>query len=306
MAKDTGIEIVDENSSIEFISDDDDKKNYTDIYNALIRHPQITPEDFRVYVVIKSYTWGNGSWNLKINALIEQSGVKRTTLFACLKWLELNGFLKRIERRTSKNERLPSTYIVKKLNSETGLPVGVTSIEKRKPSLKKKGGNNNCGKTCGNPVDNSVNNLRNNQNSTKGSSAGELGVVQQANLGSSADELGVVQQPNRLNTIVNINTIVNKDDREKDDSTPPFSSLSISDTWEEVKKLLLEKGMTDVAIGSWINPLKPVAIKDGIMHLVTDQPLQKQFAEAKFKPVIDKALEKLELNGFKVTLKEAV
>lgn len=80
-------------------------------------------------------------------------------------------------------------------------------------------------------------------------------------------------------------------------------SLSVSDTWEGVKKLLVASGdLNELAIGTWINPLKPVEIKDGVMHLVAEQPLHKQFADAKFKSVIDKALKELELNGFEVTL----
>jgi hypothetical protein len=82
-----------------------------------------------------------------------------------------------------------------------------------------------------------------------------------------------------------------------------FPPLPVSDTWEGVKKLLLvSKDMTDVAIGSWINPLVPVEIKDGIISLKAEQQIHKQFAENKFKESIINALKELGLDGFEVTV----
>ena len=260
------IELTNENREMEFESED--RINFTQIYNSIIRNTEFTPEDFRVYAVICSYTWGNGSWNLTIESLIKETGVKRTTLFSCLNWLEQSGYMQRVERRNDKRERLPNKYVVKKINQDTGLPVGISKIEKRMAAPKsKKTSDNTCGKTVDKVVDNPP-------KIEKLSSAGELGVVQQAN---------------RLKTITKPNTIVNKDYRKKDDSP---SSLSFSDIWLK-SKIIIKKELTEVEFNTWINPLVAIDVTDDTLKLLAPNNFTLEIVQTRYSDIIARGLKSL-------------
>lgn len=289
------IEVTNEDQNIQFESED--SINFTQIYNSVIRNPKFTPEDFRVYSVICSYTWGNGSWNLTVETLIEQTTVKRTTLFSCLNWLEENGYIKRVLRKNEKG-RLPNKFIVKKVNPETGLPVGVETIEIRKPVPKKKKAVQGevIHSDCVQNVDNSVDNIETNQENNIVNSLAELTPVRQPNLPSSPAELTPVRQLNRLNTIV-INTIV-KDDREKDYTNS--SPLSISDIWEKSKRVIKEQ-LTEVSYKTWIEEsIKSFKVEDGQLVLGVVNDFSKGILENKYADIIKNTYYKITKKKFNI------